>query len=129
MCKILDTLEEIDPQRHYDALRDNRTSNNNQQQDHRKQINWSSNRNMVNRIWSCDGFAKPYSEASNFLASLLNYKLKQYIVIYLRDVLCCTTKAYNETREDGGINGLTPSEMFLQRLITSTIRTRTRSKV
>jgi len=30
-------------------------------------------------------------------------------------------KAYNETREHGGINGLTPSEMFLQRLITSTI--------
>src|SRR4249919_1627662 len=38
-------------------------------------------------------------------------------------------KAYNETREHGGINGLTPSEMFLQRLITSTIRTRTSSKV
>ena len=33
-------------------------------------------------------------------------------------------KAYNETREHGGINGLTPSEMFLQKLITSTIRTR-----
>jgi hypothetical protein len=30
---------------------------------------------------------------------------------------------YNETREHGGINGLTPSEMFLQRLITSTIHT------
>jgi Integrase core domain len=30
-------------------------------------------------------------------------------------------KAYNETREHGGITGLTPSEMFLQRLITSTI--------
>jgi len=28
-------------------------------------------------------------------------------------------KAYNETREHGGINGLTPSEMFLQRLIKS----------
>ena len=38
-------------------------------------------------------------------------------------------KAYNETREHGGINGLTPSEMFLQRLITSTIHTRTSSKV
>ena len=25
-------------------------------------------------------------------------------------------KAYNETREHGGINGLTPSEMFLQRI-------------
>ncbi|MGA9842355.1 MAG: hypothetical protein WBQ25_08570 [Nitrososphaeraceae archaeon] len=37
--------------------------------------------------------------------------------------------AYNETREHGGINGLTPSEMFLQRLITSTTRTRTSSKV
>ena len=34
-------------------------------------------------------------------------------------------KEYNETREHGGINGLTPSEMFLQRLITSAIRTRT----
>ena len=33
-------------------------------------------------------------------------------------------KAYNETREHGGINGLTPSEMFLQRLITSIIRKR-----
>ena len=31
-------------------------------------------------------------------------------------------KAYNETREHGGINGLTPSEMFLQRLITSTVQ-------
>ena len=30
-------------------------------------------------------------------------------------------KAYNETREHGEINGLTPSEMFLQRLITSTV--------
>ena len=38
-------------------------------------------------------------------------------------------KAYNETREHGGINGLTPSEMFLQRLITSAVRTRTSSKV
>ena len=38
-------------------------------------------------------------------------------------------KAYNETREHGGINGLTPSEMFLQRLITSTIHTRTRQSV
>jgi len=28
-------------------------------------------------------------------------------------------KAYNEAREHGGIKGLTPSEMFLQRLITS----------
>jgi putative transposase len=35
-------------------------------------------------------------------------------------------KAYNETREHGGINGLTPSEMFLQRLIKS--RTYTRRK-
>ena len=26
-------------------------------------------------------------------------------------------KAYNEAREHGGINGLTPSEMFLRRLI------------
>lgn len=33
-------------------------------------------------------------------------------------------RAYNETREHGGINGLTPSEMFLQRLITSTTHTR-----
>ncbi|MBV9175715.1 MAG: transposase [Nitrososphaeraceae archaeon] len=32
-------------------------------------------------------------------------------------------KAYNETREHGGISDLTPSEMFLQRLITSTTHT------
>jgi hypothetical protein len=32
-------------------------------------------------------------------------------------------KAYNEAREHGGINGLTPSEMFLQRFFTSTIHT------
>jgi transposase InsO family protein len=38
-------------------------------------------------------------------------------------------KAYNQAREHGGINGLTPSEIFLQRLITSTIRTRTSSKL
>ena len=37
-------------------------------------------------------------------------------------------KAYNETREHGGINGLTPSEMFLQKLITSTIRTRAKQQ-
>src|SRR3954447_20777608 len=37
-------------------------------------------------------------------------------------------KAYNETREHGGINGLTPSEMFLQRLITSTISIRTKQQ-
>ena len=35
-------------------------------------------------------------------------------------------KAYNDTREHGGINGLTPSEVFLQRLITSTIYTKTK---
>jgi transposase InsO family protein len=33
-------------------------------------------------------------------------------------------KAYNEAREHGGINGLTPSEMFLQSIITSTIHTK-----
>ncbi len=37
-------------------------------------------------------------------------------------------KAYNETIEHGGINGLTPSEMFLQRLITSTIRTKAKQQ-
>lgn len=37
-------------------------------------------------------------------------------------------KAYNETGEHGGINGLTPSEMFVQRLVTSTIRTRTKQQ-
>ena len=37
-------------------------------------------------------------------------------------------KAYNESREQGGINGLTPSEVFLQGLITSTIRTRTKQQ-
>ena len=30
-------------------------------------------------------------------------------------------KAYNETREHGEINGLTPSEMFLQRSVKSDI--------
>jgi putative transposase len=30
-------------------------------------------------------------------------------------------KAYNETREHGGINGLTPSEMFIQRFNNSTV--------
>ena len=37
-------------------------------------------------------------------------------------------KAYNETSEHGGINGLTPSEMFLQRLITSTIHTKNKQQ-
>ena len=37
-------------------------------------------------------------------------------------------KTYNETREHGGINGLTPSEMFVQRLITSTIHTGTKQQ-
>jgi transposase InsO family protein len=38
-------------------------------------------------------------------------------------------KAYNEAREHGRINGLTPSEMFLQRLITSTtIHTRNKQQ-
>ena len=35
-------------------------------------------------------------------------------------------KAYNEAREHGGINGLTPSEMYLQRLITPTKYTKTK---
>jgi hypothetical protein len=35
-------------------------------------------------------------------------------------------KAYNETREHGGKNGLTPSEMFLQRLIKSDTQKRSR---
>ena len=38
-------------------------------------------------------------------------------------------KAYNETKEHGEINDLTPTEMFLQRLITSSTQTRARSKV
>ena len=38
-------------------------------------------------------------------------------------------KAYNETREHGGIYGLTALEMFLQRLITSTVHPITSSKV
>src|ERR671913_622375 len=37
-------------------------------------------------------------------------------------------KAYNEAREHGGINGLTPSEKFLQRLITSTIHTKAKQQ-
>jgi len=37
-------------------------------------------------------------------------------------------KAYNEAREHGGINGLTPSEMFLQKLITSVMHTRSKQK-
>ena len=37
-------------------------------------------------------------------------------------------KAYNEVREHGGINGLTPSEMFLQRLITSTIHAKNKEQ-
>ena len=37
-------------------------------------------------------------------------------------------KAYNEAREHGGINGLTPSEMFLQRLSISTIHTKNKQQ-
>ncbi|HEY7082847.1 MAG TPA: integrase core domain-containing protein [Nitrososphaeraceae archaeon] len=37
-------------------------------------------------------------------------------------------KAYNEAREHGRINGLTPSEMFLQRLIISTIHTKNKQQ-
>jgi transposase InsO family protein len=37
-------------------------------------------------------------------------------------------KAYNETREHGGINGLTTSKMFLQRLTTAIIHTRTKQQ-
>jgi putative transposase len=37
-------------------------------------------------------------------------------------------KAYNETREHGGINGLTPSEMFLQTFNRSRDRNNTKQK-
>ena len=37
-------------------------------------------------------------------------------------------RVYNETREHGGINGLTPSEMFLQRLITSAVHKGTKQQ-
>jgi hypothetical protein len=37
-------------------------------------------------------------------------------------------KTYNEAREHGGINGLTPSEMFLQRLIISIIHTKNKQQ-
>ena len=37
-------------------------------------------------------------------------------------------KAYDDAREHGGINGLTPSELFLQRLITSTMHTKTKQQ-
>jgi transposase InsO family protein len=36
--------------------------------------------------------------------------------------------AYNETREHGGIKDLTPSEMFLQRLITSIMHKGTKQR-
>jgi hypothetical protein len=38
------------------------------------------------------------------------------------------SKAYNETREHGGINGLTHSEMFLQTLIESETYTKKRQE-
>ena len=37
-------------------------------------------------------------------------------------------KAYNGTREHGGINGLTLSEVFLQRLIRSRMYSRSRQE-
>jgi len=37
-------------------------------------------------------------------------------------------KAYNETREHGGINGLTPSEMFLRTFNRSRDRNNTKQK-
>jgi hypothetical protein len=37
-------------------------------------------------------------------------------------------RAYNETREHGGINGLTPSEMFLQTFIRSHDKNNTKQK-
>jgi len=37
-------------------------------------------------------------------------------------------KAYNDTREHRGINGLTPSEMFLQKLITLMIHSTDKHK-
>ncbi|CAN5624946.1 hypothetical protein BH23THE1_BH23THE1_27460 [soil metagenome] len=37
-------------------------------------------------------------------------------------------KAYNEAREHGGIYGLTPSEMFLQKLITPIIDNTSKQK-
>jgi putative transposase len=37
-------------------------------------------------------------------------------------------KAYNEAREHGGINGLTPSEVFLQKLITPVIHNGNKQK-
>lgn len=37
-------------------------------------------------------------------------------------------KAYNETREHGGINGLTPSEMFVKKLITPIIHNTSKQK-
>ena len=36
--------------------------------------------------------------------------------------------AYNEAREQGGINGLTPSEMFLQKLNTSNLNNTNKQK-
>ena len=42
--------------------------------------------------------------------------------------MLCFVKAYNEAREHGRINGLTPSEMFLQKLITSTTHTKGKQK-
>ena len=38
--------------------------------------------------------------------------------------MTCLSELYNETRQHDGINGLTPSEKFLQRLIKSKIYTK-----
>ena len=37
-------------------------------------------------------------------------------------------KAYNETREHGGINGMTPSEMFIQRRFNNSTLYRTKKQ-
>jgi hypothetical protein len=51
------------------------------------------------------------------------------ILAYIGDNIAYRhVKAYSETREHGGINGLTPSEMFLQRLIKSEIYTKKRNR-
>jgi Integrase core domain len=86
---------------------------------------WSTIISRINEfqilIQSCKGKIEAYNEVvkNEFLAlegmsSIDDGKLRYDMFV----------KAYNEAREHEGINGLTPSEMFLQRLISFTMNTK-----
>ncbi|MGB8934351.1 MAG: integrase core domain-containing protein [Candidatus Nitrosopolaris sp.] len=73
---------------------------------------------LQGKIEACNKIVKNEFISVEYISSIDEGKLRYDMFV----------KAYNDKREHGGINGLTPSEMFLQTFNRSYDRNNTRQK-